>query len=148
MISDIEFLAEPANANQRRLLPTVKKLDVVLAPYPHPEMRKSIPMFCYFEIYNLKTAGVGEAYEITYRIVTDKSGGGVIKKASNWLAGAKDAAVSVTLTRPVVDDTAPELIAIDLSRVPKGVCRFMIIITAANNRNLAASAEKEITIID
>jgi len=148
MISDIEFLAEPANANQRRLLPTIKKLDVELASYPHPEMRKSIPMFCYFEIYNLKTAGVAEAYEITYRMITGKSGSGMIKKASNWLAGTKDVAISVTLTRPVVDDTATELIAIDLSRVPKGVCRFMIIITAANNRNLAASAEKEITIVD
>lgn len=107
MISDIEFFAEPANAQQRQLLPTTQKLNLELAPYPDVEIRKSIPVFCHFEIYNLKTAGVTDAYEITYRVITEEKRKGIIKKFSKWLTRAKDAAVSVTFTRTVIDDTAP-----------------------------------------
>ena len=148
LISDMQFYTEPANANQRQLLPAVKKQNFALAPYPYREVRKATPLFCYFEIYNLRAAGVADEYEIVYRVVTAKSRKGPIKKFSQWLSGAKDAAVSIALTRPVTDDTAPELIAIDLKSVPNGSYLLEIAVTAITDRTLAASAQKEITIVE
>ncbi len=148
MISDIEFFTEPANPSQRQLLPATQKLNLELAPYPQPEIRKSIPVFCYFEVYNLKTAGVASEYEMTYRIITGKKSTGIFKRISQWLTGAKDVAVSVTFTRTAVEETAPELIAIDLRNVPNGAHRLEITATATNDRTITATVRKEITVVE
>jgi len=135
MISDIQFLTEIVNANQRQILPVFTRLNTAVAPYPFEKIRQTIPLLCYFEIYNLKTSGVTEQYEIVYKIVSAKGGN-------------KDAAVSVSSTRAVSDDTAPELIGIDLRKVPKGEHRLEITVTAMNDRKITASIQKEIRIDD
>jgi len=135
MLSDIQFLTEVANANQRKILPVFTKVNTAVAPYPFEKIRPSIPLLCYFEIYNLKTAGVAEQYEIVYKVVSEKGGN-------------QDAAISVSSTRAVSDDTAPELIGIDLRKVPKGKHRLEITVTARNNQRITASVQKEIWIDD
>ena len=135
MLSDIQFLTEVANANQRKILPVFTKVNTAVAPYPFEKIRPSIPLLCYFEIYNLKTSGVAEQYEIIYKIVSEKGGN-------------QDVAVSVSSTRAVSSDTAQELIGIDLRKVSKGRHRLEITVTATNNRNITAGIQKEIQIDD
>jgi GWxTD domain-containing protein len=135
MISDIQLLTEVTMQNQKQLLPVSTKQNMQVSPYPFEEIRKSNPLLCYFEIYNLKTSGVVEQYEIVYKAVSEKSGN-------------QDVAVSVSSTRAVSDDTAQELIGIDLRKVPKGKQRLEITVTALNNRNVTASMQKEIRIDD
>jgi GWxTD domain-containing protein len=135
MISDIQFLTEATNATQRQILPVFTKLNTAVAPYPFEKIQKNIPLLCYFEIYNLKSAGVIDNFEVVYKVISEKSGG-------------KNIAVSVRYTRPVTDDTAPELIGIDLHKVPKGAHRLEITVTAMNNRNITSNIQKEIQIED
>jgi hypothetical protein len=135
MISDIQFLTEVTNANQRQILPVFTKLNTAVAPYPFEKIQKNIPLLCYFEIYNLKSAGVIDNYEVVYKVISEKG-------------GDKSIAVSVSYTRPVTDDTAPELIGIDLRQVPKGAHWLEITVTAMNDRNITSNIQKEIQIED
>ncbi len=133
MISDIQFLTEIAGANQRQILPVFTKLNTAVAPYPFEKIHQTIPLLCYFEIYNLKSAGIIDNYEVVYKVISKKSGG-------------KNIAVSVSYTRPVTDNTAPELIGIDLRKVQKGAHRLEISVTATNNPNITSNIQKEIQI--
>jgi GWxTD domain-containing protein len=135
MLSDIQFLTEVANANQRQILPVFTKLNTAVAPYPFEKIKKTIPLLCYFEIYNLKSSGISDNYEVVYKVISKKG-------------GDKSIAVSVSYTRPVTDDTAPELIGIDLRQVPKGAHRLEITVTATNNPNITSNIQKEIQIED
>ncbi len=135
MISDIQLLTEVTAQNQKQLLPVSTKQNMQVSPYPFEEIRKSNSLLCYFEIYNLKASGITDNYEVVYKVVSGKGGN-------------KDAAVSVSATRAVSDDTAQELIGIDLRKVPKGRHRLEIIVTAMNDRRIAAHIEKEIHIDD
>jgi GWxTD domain-containing protein len=135
MISDIQFLTEAASANQRQILPIFTKLNTAVAPYPFEKIRKTISLLCYFEIYNLKSSGITDNYEVVYKIISEKG-------------GDKNVAVSVSYIRPMTDDTAPELIGIDLRQVPKGAHRLEITVTAMNNRTITANIQKEIRIDD
>jgi GWxTD domain-containing protein len=147
-ISDIQFYTEINDAHQRQLLPLLRKQGMALTPYPYLEVWKNLPLICYFEIYNLKTAGAINEYEIAYKFLLGKSGRNVIKKFAAWISGKKEATVGLTHTRPVIDDTAKELIGIDLSHVPAGVHRLEITVTAANNRRLAASVQRELNVVE
>jgi len=113
----------------------IVKKRAAVAPYPFEKIHPSNPLLCYFEIYNLKTAGVTAQYEIVYKIISAKGGN-------------RDLAVSVSSTRAVSDDTAQELIGIDLRKVPKGEHHLEITVTALHDRNLTASVQKEIRIDD
>ncbi|MGH7602332.1 MAG: hypothetical protein ACREOI_38690, partial [bacterium] len=135
MLSDIQFLTEVASINQRQILPAFTKLNTAVAPYPFEKIQKTIPLLCYFEIYNLKSAGITDNYEVVYKVISDKG-------------GDKNIAVSVSFARPVTDDTAPELIGIDLRQVPKGAHRLEIMVTVMNDRKISASTQKEIMIVE
>jgi len=147
MISDIQFLTEITNENQRRVLPAARKQDREIAPYPFEKIRKSAPLLCYFEVYNLKTSGITDQYEIVYKIISEKrKEENIFKQVAQALASDKDVAVSVSYSRPVNGDAAEELIGIDLSRVAKGNYRLEITVTDTHTKTIAAKAEKEMVI--
>jgi GWxTD domain-containing protein len=139
------------------LLDFIRRCSYVTENFPSPQppyfddrgkyyLRYGKPWYRYQRHYQYNL--LPNEYEIAYRVMTVKSRKGLVKKLSQWLSGAKDAAVSVTFTRPVVDDTAPELIAIDLKNVPNGAYLVEIKITATANRAITAAAQKEITIVE
>ncbi|MCI0699029.1 GWxTD domain-containing protein [candidate division KSB1 bacterium] len=146
MLSDLQFYTEVRNENQSLILPTVEKQNLLLAPYPHLKIRKRAPLFCYFEIYNLRAAGIAESYEMTYKVISDNRQESLLKKFSRWLAGEKETAVSLSQTQPVVDDASQELIALDLSNLSSGAHRLEITVADAKNANLKASVAKEIVV--
>ncbi len=146
MISDIQFLTEVVNDNQKRILPTIAKQDRLVAPYPFEKVRKSMLLLCYFEVYNLKSLGA-EAYEVVYKIISAKpQEQNIFKQVAQALNSDKEVAVSVSYTRPLTDDAAEELIGIDLSRVAKGNYRLEITVTDTRAKKITAKAEKEIVI--
>jgi GWxTD domain-containing protein len=146
MISDIQFLTEVANDNQKRLLPAIAKQNRMVAPYPFEKVRKSTPLLCYFEVYNLKSLNE-ETYEVVYKIISvNRPEQNIFKQVAQALTSDKDVAVSVSYTRPISDDAAEELIGIDLSRVAKGAYRLEITVTDTRTKTITAKAEKEIVI--
>jgi GWxTD domain-containing protein len=146
MISDLQFLTEVANDNQKRLLPAIAKQDRMVAPYPFEKVRKSTPLLCYFEVYNLKSLNE-ETYEVVYKIISvNRPEQNIFKQVAQALTSDKDVAVSVSYTRPISDDAAEELIGIDLSRVAKGAYRLEITVTDTRTKTITAKAEKEIVV--
>jgi GWxTD domain-containing protein len=148
LLSDLQFYTEVRNENQSLILPALEKQNLLLAPYPHLKIRKRLPLFCYFEIYNLRASGIAESYEITYKVISDDRQESLLKKFSRWLTGGKETAVSLSQTQPVVDDASQELIALDLGTLSSGAHWLEITVADAKNANLKASAAKEIVVED
>jgi len=146
MLSDLQFYAEVKTEKQSRMLPMIEKQNLLLAPYPYLKLHKSAPLLCYFEIYNLRSAGVTENYEITYKIVSDQTPQSFFKKISKWLGGGKETAVSLSHAQPVADEATQELIGIDLGNVANGPHRLEITVTSAKDDQIKASVAREIVI--
>jgi len=146
LLSDLQLYAEVKNENQSLVLPTLEKQNLLLAPYPYLKVRKSMPLFCYFEIYNLRAAGVAESYEITYKVFSHLGRQSLFKKLSRLLTGGKETAVSFFQTQPVVDDASQELIALDLGNLASGAHRLEITVADANEAKIKASVAREIVI--
>ncbi len=72
MVSDLQFFISVTNAIQRQVLPVMKKQNVMLVPYPFEKVKKSLPLYCYFEVYNLQTFGINNDYELTYKVYSTK----------------------------------------------------------------------------
>lgn len=147
-LSDLQFYLEVKNENQNAVLPAIDKQNFVLTPYPFPKMRKRAPVFCYFEIYNLRAAGLTGNYEINYRVSSDLTQANFFKKFSRLLTGAKESAVSISHAQAVVEDSAQELLALDLSNLPNGVYRLEVTVTSTTNSALKASLVREIEVED
>jgi hypothetical protein len=136
------------NENQSLILPTLEKQNLLLAPYPYLKVRKHVPLFCYFEIYNLRAAGVTESYEITYKVLSNLGQQSLFKKLSRLLTGGKETAISLSQTQPVVDDASQELIALDLGNLNSGTHRLEITVADTKNANLKASVAREVVVED
>ncbi len=147
-LSDLQFYAEVKNESQSAVLPIVDKQNFALTPYPYPKIRKRIPLFCYFEIYHLRSAGITGDYEINYRVISDLTQESLFKKFSRLLTGAKESAVSMSRAQAATDDSAQELIALDLGNLTRGVYRLEVTVTSVANPKLKASVVREIEVED
>jgi hypothetical protein len=68
MISDLQLYYETKTGVERKLLPVIRKQGLPVAPYPFEEINKKKPPLIYFEIYNIRAAGIRERLSISYRI--------------------------------------------------------------------------------
>jgi len=141
LMSDIQFFVNMTDANQRQVLPVIEREGVTLAPYPYEEVHRTAPLFCYFEVYNLKSAGLENEYEVTYKVIRTRGQENIFKK----LAGSQEASISMTNTRTVTAETSHELLALDLSRLEKGDYRLEITVADAK-KLITASAQKELIV--
>jgi len=146
MISDIQFFTEVKKANHKKLLPVFEKQNMIVAPYPYENILKSIPVLCYFEIYNLHSSGITSEYEIAIKVFSDKSRESAFKKFSNRFTGKKDVTISLIHTRSVIEDTAKELISIDFSNLENGPYVLEINVTDVQDENVTAIVQKRITV--
>ncbi len=147
-LSDLQLYAEVQNEKQSSVLPIIKKENLALAPYPYPKIRKQLPLYCYFEIYNLRSAGIAGGYEINYRVCSDLNQESLFKKFSRLLTGAKASAVSMSHAQAVTEDTSQELIAIDLGNLASGAYRLEITVTSVESTNLNVRVTREIEVED
>lgn len=134
-LSDVQFYLKVDNEKQSRMLPQIVKQQLAFAPYPWTTLRKSLPVFCYFEIYNLQAAGLGESYELSYEITSSRSGAGTT-------------ALRVSHAQAITDDTAAELIALALEDLAIGPHLLKITVREASTHRIAASVERAIVIDD
>lgn len=149
MLSDIQFLTEINNSDERAILPAYEKQNLEVAPYPFLKVHKSRSLLCYFEIYNLKSADVEDEYEVTYKLYSLSKSKNIFRSFSEWITNAKDNSISFSYTQPITNENSNELIAIDLSKVPNGDdYRFEITVTETRDKNLTASTSREMAITD
>lgn len=141
MISDIRFLTTLENENQERVLTSFEIDGLVVAAYPYERIRKSEPLLCYFEIYNLASSFGLREYELTYRLVKAKK----VKGDSDTERLLKDAgksAVSFSFRRDVPDGVARELIGINLKKISKGAHWLEIEISDPRSGSKLARSER------
>lgn len=117
MMSDIQYLTEIGNPETKALLPILERQELSLAPYPYKKIRKSTPLFCYFEIYNLAKNISGKEFELSYKLVRDPSRKGVLKKL---LTSDTKASIEITERRALTENTAREVIQLDLNKLENG----------------------------
>lgn len=148
MISDIQFFTKVTDTNQLQILPVLEKQTITVAPYPYREIRKSIPVFCYFEIYNIIAAGITTEYEITLKVTTDESRGGLFRGISKMITGKKEHSISLSHTRSVIGENAEELVAVDFSNLANGGFLFAITVTEPTNETITATIQKKVMVIN
>ena len=141
MISDIRFLTTIENENQDKVLSSFKMEDLVVTSYPYERIRKSEPLVCYFEIYNLKAPSGLQEYEMTYKLIKTKR----VKGDSDTERLLKDdgkSAVSFSFRRDVPEGVARELIGINLKKISKGAHWLEIEISDPRNGTKLARSER------
>ncbi len=140
MLSDIQLLLE-VTEEQKQILPATVKQERLVAPYPFDAVRKTLPVLCYFEIYNLHAA----SYELTYEVTAVEGRAHEEQQAKP----EKDApTISVTATRPAANEFAEELLALDLSQLKNGVYALEVRVTDTSARSLTARTQKQLVIED
>lgn len=148
MLSDVRFFALVEEAAETEYLPVLDVLDMSVTPYPYPEIREETPVMCYFEIYNLITSGVVDAYEVAMRVTRDNSRRGVLVRFARLVGGHSDESVSVSHTQPVTQDMEQELLGVDFSKLDPGVYVLEVTVRGKDQPYLSASIRKPIIITD
>ena len=147
-LSDIELFMEVADSTGLASLPVAYMDGRSVTPYPFQRIRKSNPVLCYFEVYNLMKSGVLEEYEISIRIALDESRGGLLKRVADVITGRESHSMSVSHFRPVYGDDSVELIGVDLSQLADGAYTLEITVTGVQNDAITATTQKDLWVVE
>ncbi len=145
-MSDIQFYAPLPSDSLKDVLPVVVINQIELVPYPSVRIRRSQPLYCYFEIYNLQSSGITGSYEIAYTVSSEKKSQTIFQKISRLISGSKDVSISLKHAQPIYQDTARELIALDLSQLSRGQYTLEITVSDPANADLSVSQSRQIII--
>ncbi|MFC1477333.1 GWxTD domain-containing protein [candidate division KSB1 bacterium] len=136
MISDIQFYSPKSTDIVFYTLPVYLKKSMEVHPYPSADIQEFIPLLCYFEIYNLSTAGLSDSYDVDLRIYKDREGENIAKRLFRWLTLSHDYSMSIRQTRRIIENNDRELIELDLSNLGEGTYTLEITVSDTNNSNL------------
>jgi len=145
MISDVQLYAGAAQSERRAIMPVSAINDMQVTPYPYLDVRKSEPVFCYFEIYNLHTLRPAVQYgiEIAARSTGERSW---FRKLVDGLTGSDRLKLSISYTRQLSDNDAKELLALDVATLDSGEYTLEITITGAGSKSSAVHVKRNIVI--
>ncbi|MEJ2627978.1 MAG: hypothetical protein P8078_05440, partial [bacterium] len=69
-LSDIQFCQLIEDSLYREFCPVRHTRGISVIPYPYERIKRKDPLFCYFEIYNIKTGGIQALYDISLEVKT------------------------------------------------------------------------------
>jgi len=141
MISDVQLYAGAAQPERRAIMPVSVINNTQVTPYPYLDVRKSEPVFCYFEIYNLHTLRPAVQYgiEIAARSTGERSW---FRKLVDGITGSDRLKLSISYTRQLSDNDARELLALDVATLDSGEYTLEITITDPQTKTKSARAVK------
>lgn len=146
ILSDLQLLTEVTDKRQAELLPTKVQQGLQLAPYPYQQIRKSAPLFCYFEAYNLSPEYFeNQEFRITYKVFRDESRESTLKKL---FTDSKQASISIQETRPLTEENIREIIELDLSKLANGPYKLDISLQDNSGNFAAIHSQKDIYVAD
>jgi len=109
------------------------KNDLFILPYPYKAIRKSNPIYFYFELYDMEKNSKGIAeYQIEYKLYQKeqvKNLAGLLKKI-NPLNSEERTSVTTNILRRAKEDLIQEYIALDMNALNPGNYRMIIKITS------------------
>ncbi|MDQ7054630.1 MAG: GWxTD domain-containing protein [candidate division KSB1 bacterium] len=139
LLSDVKFLAD-AEKWPQDLFPVSDIQNQRLIPYPYRVLRRLLPVSTYFEVYHLSESG-GAHYEVEYKISYAGGSPNLLRRFLNVFSGRKTS-ISVRYERPIVQDTAHELLMLDLGQLKSG--RYQMDITVrVPDTNAVATIQRQ-----
>ena len=146
-LSDIQFCQQVKDSLYREFAPVRHLRGVSVIPYPYETINREQQLFCYFEIYNIKTGGIRSRYEVSLEVTTDRDKQGNVKKAARLFRKSPDNSISIQHTREVEQNDSQELIGIDFSNLKKGYYILIIRITDKDNPGISAEVWRNVQIV-
>jgi len=131
-VSDIQlaFSVAPADGNGSDFV----KHNLRVQPYPMDTLKRSRPIYLYYEIYNLSTdAGNRNDYRVEYEARVLRQDRGFFKSIASIFGGGKKRGVSSSHQQQGAGNTAHEYIALDLANMPKSLTEISINVTDERN---------------
>lgn len=144
MVSDIELFFESASEEVNSLMPTVQVEDMTVIPYPFVNVRKVLPMYCYFELYNLDMSGQGRFFNLN--ISSKHIEKSFLKKIGKWLIGRKEYEIGIIYNRQAHANDSAELIGLDLSKMGSGQHILTVSVIDPLTDKVLASSSKTLVI--
>jgi len=145
-ISDIQFCQMIEDSLYRECAPvrTIEGISVI--PYPYENINRSDHLFCYFEIYNIKTSGLTSLYSISLDVTTAKEQKSFMAKTTEVFHKTLENSISMDHTRSVEQDDSQELIGIDFSNLKKGNYILTIRVSDLEDSGIRAETKRNLHI--
>ncbi len=139
ILSDIQlaFSVAPAGGDGSDFV----KHHLEVRPYPMAAIKRSRPIYLYYEVYNLSTdAGNLNNYRVEYEASVLRQDRGFFKSIASIFGGGKKRGVSSSHRQQGAGNTAYEYIALDLANMPKSVAEISISVTDERNGRTAKTS--------
>ena len=146
-LSDIQLLAELEHPETQKYTPVLIREEMAMTPYPFVGIRNDIPVYCYFEVYNLDTGLESEAYDVTLA-VTRQQEQALLQRLTSWITSRDKQSVSLSHTRMVTDAMSRELLGVDFSNLAEGSYQLEITVQDALHPTVATRISRDIVIVD
>lgn len=139
LISDVSFYQQHDAKKFGSIVEPFHRQNLLVIPYPWQKLKRSKPPLFYFEIYNLKTAGIKDKIQISYTITPIRENANILKSLGNALSKDSKPSVSTTYIREIASDSMQELIEINLKNVKKGNHKLEITAASTGNPDISAT---------
>ncbi len=147
-ISDIQFCQQVEDSLYKKFYPIIQKSRISVIPYPYERIKRSDQLFCYFEIYNIKTGGIQSQYEVSIELQTTLQEKGMLGKIFGVFNSSPESSIIIHQTRLVEKDDSQELIGIDFSNLHPGYYTLTLRVTDNDNKNISAAVSRKIQITE
>ncbi|MFC1731807.1 GWxTD domain-containing protein [candidate division KSB1 bacterium] len=145
MLSDLRVSSESPDF---QVVEIRSRNQLSLTPYPFSNVRQSMPLVLYYEIYNLVLNPDNvTSYTIEYSIQREMKGGNIFSRLGRFITRKKGEQVSYLQERTGTSPTARELISIDISSIPESDAIITVTITDKNSGKQATVARR-VTVIE
>lgn len=144
MISDIQLYKMVADEGLKSILPVSDVEGIAVFPYPYRTIRKTEPLTCYFEIYNLLSLRPSATYEMEITLAHEDSRKGL----RQLLSQDQEYEISTVHIREIATNDSHELIALDLGKLRDGEYTLEISVVHPESKNIVASTQKTVMIKD
>ncbi len=147
-ISDIQFCREIRDSLYRDFYPLIHKRGISVTPYPYETIQRAEQVFCYFEIYNIKTGGIENEYEIFIEVTTVKEKKGLFRKIGSIFSSSEENTISLQQTRVAEQNDSQELIGIDFSNLKSGDYTLAIRVSDPEIPDISAETKRNLKIVE
>ncbi len=145
-ISDIQFCQEVTDPLYRNFAPVRQLRGIRAIPYPFEYIKKSEQLFCYFEIYNIKTSGIQSQYEVALEVTKGGKNQKAVRRKSGNITKSSPHSITLHHTRAVEQNDSKELIGLDFSNLKKGYYTLTIRVTDQDDPGIFAEVSRNIQI--
>ena len=144
VMSDVRFFTQ-ADEALKKVLPVTRVMGLDLVPYPDLELHRSLPLLCYFEIYNFPAENSEDQYELEYKVTALTPARGLVGVLLGKM-GLKKTSISSSYEMDSRGRMSAEVLALDLKNLPPGTYTLTVTLSSRKQKNILATAERGFTL--